>query len=374
MLWLLRMLQRLSRIRRRIFGSALPHWLKDGLPLVAYVNIIDLLPTLLAITLAPWHFYARLPQYLVNKRTWFKTPLKFFTSAITLIVALIFLLAPDVMTEAGISDKTVIAGYLAIICLSAPFTVPLVCLVIRILLGIASAAPGGQTSPRSIRANLLIPLSPWTYIRLDWISYFWSLFYYGIYFYIGLQFLQLIGLYQLEFIGFIHRKSDKCLSFITNIDPNHVLSETDHYLERCRSLDKMIHPSSMQPEQIAFLAMSGLFAIIGYFILVHPYIWLLRASVKIPTKLMHRHDCYEIAEAITQFTSAAAARRQRSNRIARTITNLERSVTAFERNIANQNRKARDRGSNYLKTLQQERGKVFSKVIRTDSLRSFAHL
>ena len=85
---------------------------------------------------------------------------------------------------------------------------------------------------------------------------------------------------------------------------------------------------------------------------------------------MHRSDCYEIDGAIAQFTSAAAEKRQKSNRIERTISKLEQAVTVYERDIANQNCKARDQGSNYFTRLQQERGNVFRKTLRTDGLRN----
>jgi hypothetical protein len=52
MLWLLKLLQRISRIRRRAFGKTTSHWFKDGLSLFGFVNVFDLLPTLLAITLS----------------------------------------------------------------------------------------------------------------------------------------------------------------------------------------------------------------------------------------------------------------------------------------------------------------------------------
>ena len=94
MLSLLKLLQRISRIRRRAFGKTTPHWFKDGLLLFGFVNVFDLLPTLLAIMLSPRHFYRRLPQYVQSNNIWFKTPLKFFTSGVTLIVALLFFLSP----------------------------------------------------------------------------------------------------------------------------------------------------------------------------------------------------------------------------------------------------------------------------------------
>jgi hypothetical protein len=88
-LWVL---QRISRFRRRIFGGSTPHWFKDGLSVLGFVNVLDLMPTLLATTLSPRHFYKRVPQIVANKRTWYKTPIKFLSSGVALIVLLLLFL------------------------------------------------------------------------------------------------------------------------------------------------------------------------------------------------------------------------------------------------------------------------------------------
>jgi hypothetical protein len=171
LLWILWTLRRISRLRRRIFGKTTPHWFKDGLSLVSFVNILDLMPNLCAITLSPRHFYNRIPQVVSNKRTWYKTPIKFLSSGITLIIILLFFFDFEILEQFGLTDKTLVARYLLVICLTAPLTIPLVALIFRIGLTVLSSVPGtgAGSGPNLSLAlpNLLVPLSPWTYARLD---------------------------------------------------------------------------------------------------------------------------------------------------------------------------------------------------------------
>jgi hypothetical protein len=224
MRWILRLLQRISRWRRRIFGSSTPHWLKDGLSVIGFVNVLDLMPTLLGTVLSPRHFYTRIPQIIAEKRTWYKSPIKFLTSGVSLIVILLFYFDFDILEENGLTDKTLVARYLFVICLVAPLLIPLIALIFRIGLGIIFSIPGLSQSSAGlspILITLMVPLSPWTYARLDYRHFLWSVFYFGVYFYIALQIYQLIGFYIIEYGGevadFVMRKADRCLSHVDDL-------------------------------------------------------------------------------------------------------------------------------------------------------------
>jgi hypothetical protein len=375
MLWILKALQHYSRMRRRIFGKNLPHWLKDALSLVQFVNVIDLIPTLLAITLSPEHFYKRVPQYVKSKNTWIKTPLKFLTSSIALIIIILFNFAKDMLADYNITDEKAVFWYLAFICLSAPLTLPFICLLFRICLGLVMSFPGySQQSgvSSSILSNLLIPLSPWTYVRLEYKRFFWSIFYFGVYFYIGLQVFQLIGFYlgyfELEFVSFLQQKTDECMSFISKIDPNHVVPQVkiDEYLEQCRNLHNYNSGAKMFPAQVLSFGVFGLLILIGYSILINPYLWLLRASVKIPTKRMHRSDCYSVSDWIGFITAKKGREKYLTIKQA---GQLERSVGVLEKNVIAQDRRAFEQAPGYIETLRKERGNVYGKMLSTDNLR-----
>jgi hypothetical protein len=77
---------RLSHLLRKQFGSALPHLLKDLSGVFGYINFVGLIPTFAAVALAPNHFFRRLPYYLTGKVNYYKTPIKFLTSGVSLMV------------------------------------------------------------------------------------------------------------------------------------------------------------------------------------------------------------------------------------------------------------------------------------------------
>ena len=200
------------------------------------VNVINLLPTLLAITFVPFHFYKRLPGYISSKYTWFKTPLKFFSGSLAMIFMLLTYMSPDALNAAGVSDKTAAIKYLALICLTTPITIPLICVIIGLGGNITYMFPPLRM-PNVISSSLLIPLSPWTYARLDYRQFLWSIFYFGIYFFIACQVVQIIGIGELvlaskalkhgELVseGKALKRADTCAFEIAKLDPNHVLPQ-----------------------------------------------------------------------------------------------------------------------------------------------------
>jgi hypothetical protein len=369
MLWLMRILREISRARRRIFGKQIPHWLKDALSLFGFVNFLDMAPTLIAITLSPSHFYSRLPQYVRSKDTWFKTPLKFFTSGLALVVALLFFFDAGALNEFGLDDKTEIARYLALICITCPITIPLACLMFRAMLAASSAIPGSSSLPKTIRINLLIPLSLWTYIRLDYRSFVWAIFYFGIYFYICTQILQIIALYELYAIGLFDYWTDECMSFVSKIDPNHTMPDTEivRYLDRCHKTREMLHQDSPYAKQTMVAGFWVMLGLAGYGILINPYLCLLRACAKIPTKRMHRSDCHTVKDCIE---AIIAVNRKKEPHVKSVISRLEQALDRLEMNGAKQDRKARNYASKYSEILSRERYHIRKRVLGVDKLRA----
>lgn len=110
-----------------------------------------------------------------------------------------------------------------------------------------------------------------------------------------------------------------------------------------------------------------MFAIIGYFVLINPYLWLLRASAIIPTKRMHHSDCYDIRDQINQLTSYAGGRKWKP--IGRKLAIFRLSVRNLEKSVGAQNCKVRNFAPKYLEKLIRERSEVFGKLLRSDKLR-----
>lgn len=181
-----------------------------------------------------------------------------------LIVLLLFFLDFEILQQFGLTDKKLVVRYLFIICLTAPLT-PLVALIFRIGRAVISSMPGLSAAPTPALPNLIVPISPWTYARLDYKHFFWSIFYFGIYFYISLQIYQFLGFYVVEYgselADVMVRKADKCLSHADELDrlSNHTLTDDQKvkYLEKCRSSTAYYSQTSN------FMPTASLFAGIG---------------------------------------------------------------------------------------------------------------
>ncbi|MBY5854318.1 hypothetical protein HFN51_27845 [Rhizobium leguminosarum] len=378
MLWILKLLQRISRMRRRIVGSKPPHWFKDGLSLVGYLNFLDLMPTLAAIALSPSHFYKRVPQIVSDKFSWYKTPIKFLTSGIALIVVLLVSMDSGLFEQHGLADKTLMAKYLLVICLTTPLTIPFVALVLRIGLSIISALPGVSTSIKNDRmaANLVLPISPSTYARLDYSHFLWCIFYFGVYFYVSLQLYLVVSYLVVTFggalVGAIAAHLDKCLSDVDDLVrlSNNMLppEKTAEYLALCRASQPPSNSTNVLLAQMFFAGIGGVIIFLGYGMLINPYVILLRSTVKIPTKRMHRSDC---APASAIITTIAGRKGKKSMFDKVQIKQLTGIVDTWEkRTVPLQDRRAAAFGPAYLSRLHDERAAIYSRMLDTPALRN----
>src|ERR1017187_7159243 len=103
--------------------------------------MLALLPTFAAIAIDPDHFFRRLPQYIRNKKSWVKTPLKFFTSGLGFIAAILFFWGKDELVGSDITERSVY-WYAVVTGACAPFLVPVVCLFLLVLYNITKILPG----------------------------------------------------------------------------------------------------------------------------------------------------------------------------------------------------------------------------------------
>ena len=328
----LRSLQRLSRLKRRLLGKTTPHWFKDGTALIGYVNIVGLAPTLLAIAFAPRHFFERLPGYLTSKFTWVKTPLKFLTSSTSSLAVLYLLTVPaDIVQGAGLKAEDVAKVFLCVALLS-PLLAPLACGFLYFLLRVFSIMPQVKVD-RSLRAGFLIPLSPLSYFHVRPKRYFWSIFYYGVYFCIALYAI----MFTFEFGMWL-------IAQLPSPDPGGSTAAVG------------VFTSS------AFL----LVALVGYLLLIVPYIELLRASALIPAPGMHRVDAYLVQEALALLTPQVLAKSGRTRRI---LTNkLVAATDALNQSINRQAHRIAAVPPDKRVAALEKRRRIYTKIIKVDEL------
>jgi hypothetical protein len=94
-----------------------------------------------------------------------------------------------------------------------------------------------------------------------------------------------------------------------------------------------------------FGGIGGSLSLVGYAILINLYLWLLRSTVKIPTKRMHKSDCFFAASLI----SMIAGRKGKASALDKgQIAQLRLSIKGLEKEVVTQERKAASAAPNYL--------------------------
>jgi hypothetical protein len=221
----LRIVRRLRRLARRIFGSPTPHYVKGIYGLFKWINFLELLPTLLAVTAAPKHFFRRLTPVLRSPRTLYQKPIPFLRNSILFSTGLLFLIYPklleltkrhflisqylrysNVQTMVGMGQK---GAYLCLAAFAAlsPLWIMLLCLLLFGVYRFVRNIPVGDMydvndppRPRSLHQRLLLPVSADVYRRLRWDKYFWGLFYFGI---TAFLMLQVVGACWIASLGLL---------------------------------------------------------------------------------------------------------------------------------------------------------------------------
>jgi hypothetical protein len=169
-----------------------PHWAKDLYGLLSYVNFIELLPTILAIALAPRHFFRRLPQILAGKRRMYQTPIKFFVNFATLFLLVFYLRFGELRDILG--QETALWYALLLIPLT-PLLMPALGAATWTLYQAPRLLPGDKSFPQPNPFPFAMVLSPTSYVRLSPSRFLWGLFYMSIYFVAAWQLAQVaIGL------------------------------------------------------------------------------------------------------------------------------------------------------------------------------------
>jgi hypothetical protein len=315
-------------LQRRVLGRDPPHWFKDAAGLVSYVNMLALLPTFAAIALEPEHFFRRLPQYIRSKKSWVKTPLKFLTSCLAFIAGVLFFLAKDEFIANDITERSIYWSAV-VMAASAPILLPVTCIVLLAFYHLARFLP--DLAPEWLYWELQIPLVPSTYTRLDISRFGWGSLYFGVFFYVGMQTLAVLGLLELWLFGVW--VSQHSLLFAIPLAAG----------------------------------LAGVFLFAACCLIMRPYIALLREAVIIPTKDMHRSDGHLLKQAIEGCTFYATSKQWRE--LDEYLPSLSWLVRMYEADLAEQGRRVKSAPVRYQQKLVNERAAVFGRMFSTAGLR-----
>jgi hypothetical protein len=193
-LWVLRVIRRLRSLRRRALGAETPHWAKDVYRAIKYVNIFELIPTLVGILFAPRHFFRHLDLIITKRKSGVKSV---YRSPIGLTVRTVVLVAGSTQLPAtkwlflktlGAFPSFLHSSYrvelvLVALLASVPLLVPIVCGVLIVfgfcmLLLVGYGDEYSSEYSKSMLYFLLIPLEAGTYKSLDWGKVGWAALYF----------------------------------------------------------------------------------------------------------------------------------------------------------------------------------------------------
>ena len=288
-LWALKRLlildRRVRRIKTRVTSWSDTHWIDDTLALIAYVDFSKTLLILTIALLAPRHFFRSIPQHLVRRPTWFKTPIAFCTSSAALVGLLLIASKPSAL-ENAVSNQAISSWQVLIaLAITMPLTMAYICLAYWVLLLLFYPVRSVRRL-RDVRTRMLVPLSMASYRNISWKKFVSGLLYFDVY-----------AIY----------------AYVISLIVSGVV------------LGLLLAWLSVGVFAIAFFV--ALF-FINYFLIVRPYIVLLEASVRIPTERMLRADCYEIFRLVSAVGHSWSKGSARS--AAKALSRLERRVLSVE--------------------------------------------
>ena len=265
MRWILR---RSGEIRKRFLR--LPHWAKDLYGMLSYANFVELVPTLISIAIAPRHFFRRLPRTLNGNSTHYATPVKFFFNFAAFFLAIVFLRHGDL---SNVVSQASALWYLPTILPLTPPVMIVLGIVCWVLYQIPRLAPNGDAFPPPNHGAFRLLLSPRTYLSLDPSRFVWGLFYISIYFLAVWQIVQVVV--AIDFLGVVY--------LVDAFGEGHVI-----------------------PKAITILLGIAIVAFSIHGLVLHPYMEMLRASLRRPTQNVFEIDVHDIRQSVTEFLSIQA--------------------------------------------------------------------
>lgn len=198
-IFILKAIKLALRLSRRIFGPKLPHYVKDLLGAVRYLNFFRLIPTIYVMLFYTRHFFKIVPSITRGAKPYYVTPVQFAANIITLQVVIfgLFIKTSSGSPPAASSISSKISAYInweylmiavgnAILAVLSPATIAVACLILLSIWFIISKVQlVGHLAAQINRHGLILPIEAETYASLDWRRYVWSMLYYYCYFYVS---------------------------------------------------------------------------------------------------------------------------------------------------------------------------------------------
>ena len=350
MYYIFRLLRMYLKVRRTLFKGDLPHWLRDLLGLVKYVNFMEPTITIAAIALSPHHFFNRLPQYISRKNSWFGSPVKFFTQGVALMAAFSFFIGgilqqvlPANLLEQNFTSSRVYWTVL-LYALLAPVCVPVISLVMAPF-AFLSTFVRWPFSKKRVTVNsviqdglnlfqlMLIPALPSTYVKINWSRLLWSLCYYDIYFYLS----AVIFFTPLTILVFLMIES--------------ILSQ-DYY-----TATKIFHLT-----YVGLIYVSPI-----YLLIVAPYVVMLQSTLTSPTRVMIAMEYSDLRVTLRELADILPKKAGSGDEILGSFDSL---IAAYERHEAREIKRSALMSDKVRKLYLGERTEVLTKMLNTAQLRS----
>lgn len=284
------------------------------------------MPTFWCIATTPHHFFRRLPLILTFRRTIYPTPIKFFTSSSALFIVLFF--ARHSSIKELISQPEALWYMLALIPIT-PFAMIILAIVLLFSYQLPRLIPTKTSFPQPDPYPLLLVLSPKTYINLNWLKFFWALFYLSIYFIVMWQFAQI-------FIG--------------------MLINTNNYL-----LEKFATEREWV-EMIILICSVVIAALIIHAFIFRPYSALVRMSLKRPVPNIFKSDVEGVEFLINDFFEIEKKGELTEKDFNDLISGLKIPIENITRAVRQENVDFSDMKMN--PSLNVQRAKVYSKMLQ----------
>lgn len=106
----LRSIQRVARTRRRIFGKRLPRWASDIFGKLAFLNTFPFLLPIIAIGLAPEHFFRQMKSISDGNRAYYASPVNFLWKFVVVAAAYLAIRLQYVNGSVGPHSLLVLLG------------------------------------------------------------------------------------------------------------------------------------------------------------------------------------------------------------------------------------------------------------------------
>lgn len=204
----LRVISRMRRMRRRIFGKELPSWIRDAMEWFKWINLARLVPTTWVMLVEPAHFFGRLPQILAGKKPYYMSPLHYLSSTVLLQIVSLKVLAD---LEVRDSQEISLIAVNLLFALASPLLVGIASIA-SVVIGVVALLLLGGFGPRfgEVVGDILGELQRWweegarapkvsdasgtaPSARLHWARLLWASLYFYFYAYLMLAVLFVIG-------------------------------------------------------------------------------------------------------------------------------------------------------------------------------------